>query len=583
MRDLPPMTRLSILLLVLVAACTNDSLNYPVIADKSPFTAARDDRITTSTGLDTLPLGDPVGVEFTLEGYTQFFWQLTVPPGSLATLSDPAAARPIFTPDIAGDYTIDVTATDILGTSIQTASRRLTGAAYLGVAACSQCHGDTFDTYRFTDHASVFERIGSAIFAGGPGCFSCHVVDPVPSPAPPAPGSFGAAAAAEGLDPLTYAYTTFAQFASDFPQSAALTNVQCENCHGPGSQHNSDPRRITLPLRAVVCGTCHTGVVGPNVRVQWENSPHGNPVPDSAILNTSCRRCHAARTFIDTVEGDPPQEVTPGTPGTTCAVCHDPHSAEFPDQIRLFGTVPVGGGDAYDGGRAAACLTCHQSGVDDPTAYSHTSDRPPCATQADMIATRGAVEYQGAYGNSFHARTAFRLRPFTGNPDDSDTPDSCVICHMDDGPVGPLAEVLGGHTVTMRSGADINITACTPCHTTLTTFDRTARGDFDGNGVIDGVQTETRGLMRNLASAIFAADTDGAVTQPDGPGTPMLLDPGVPASDALREAVYNYNFVAIDGSFGIHNTTYTVQVLQRTYGALTGVPYSVAFPDADIR
>ncbi|HEX5136106.1 MAG TPA: hypothetical protein VFY93_03980 [Planctomycetota bacterium] len=577
------MMRPSILLLLLAAACTNDSLDYPQVADPTPWNAPRDDRIATSTGLDTLPLGDPVGVEFTLEGYAQFLWVLTVPPGSLAALSDPGAPKPVFTPDVAGDYAVEVTAADAFGGAVQTASRRFYGGTYLGQAACAQCHGDTEAEVRLTEHASVFERAGPAIFSGGAGCFACHVVDPVPSPAPPPSGSFGEAAAAEGLDPATYAYTTFTQFALDYPQSAARANVQCENCHGPGSQHNGDPRRISVPLRSIVCGICHTGVVGPNVRVQWENSAHGNDPPAAAVADPSCRRCHTAAGFIDTVEGRPPREITAGAPGQTCAACHNPHSATLPFQIRIFGTVTVGGGDAYNGGRAAACLVCHQSGVQDPQAYALANNGPPCATQSDMIATRGSVEYDGAYSASFHAGTSFRLRSFTGDPDDSDTPDSCVICHMDDGPAGPLAEELGGHTVTMRSGAEINITACTPCHATLTTFDRTARGDYDGDGTIDGVQTEVRRLLANLASAIFAADTGGAVTQPGGPTTPMLVAPGIATTAALREAVFNYNFVAIDGSFGIHNTSYAVQILQRTYGALTGVPYATAFPDALIR
>jgi len=63
----------------------------------------------------------------------------------------------------------------------------------------------------------------------------------------------------------------------------------------------------------------------------------------------------------------------------------------------------------------------------------------------------------------------------------------------------------------------------------------------------------------------------------------VALGMGEESTAALREAVFNYNFVAIDASFGIHNTSYTVQVLQRTYGALTGIPYGTAFPDAVIR
>ncbi|MCK6458733.1 MAG: hypothetical protein L6Q95_02415 [Planctomycetes bacterium] len=578
------MKRIRLLLpLALAAACSSDSLDYPQIGDPTPWDAVRDDRITTNTGLDTLPVGDPVAVAFTLEGFVQFLWELDVPAGSLAQLSDATAASPIFTPDVPGDYTVTVTAADVLGTDVQTASRRFSGATYLGGAACAQCHGNRAALVDDTEHATVFERNGATLFAGGAGCFSCHVLDPVPSPAPPPSGSFGEAAAAEGLDPLAYAYTTFAQFEADFPQSAARANVQCESCHGPGSEHDSDPRRISVPMRAEVCGSCHTGVVGPNIRVQWQDSAHGRTPPAAAIANPSCRTCHAARSFIDTVTGAAPADITEGAPGATCAACHDPHSAANPKQVRLFGAVTVGGGDSYNGGRAAACLVCHQSGVQDAASYAQANNGPPCATQSDMIATRGGVEFSGSYGSSFHARTSFRLRPFTGDPDDSDTPDSCVICHMADSPAGPLEDELGEHSVRMRSGATSNMAACTPCHAGLTTFDRVIGDDFDGDGRIDGVQTEVRRLLAVIASAIFAADASGAVTQPDGPGTPMRIDAGLPTTAALREAVYNYNFVAIDGSSGIHNTTYAVQILQRTYGPLTGIPYGTAFPDADLR
>ena len=45
-------------------------------------------------------------------------------------------------------------------------------------------------------------------------------------------------------------------------------------------------------------------------------------------------------------------------------------------------------------------------------------------------------------------------------------------------------------------------------------------------------------------------------------------------------AVYNYNFVVIDGSLGIHNTKYAVRLLQVTYGEVTGTDFFTDFPDA---
>jgi len=204
-----------------------------------------------------------------------------------------------------------------------------------------------------------------------------------------------------------------------------------------------------------------------------------------------------------------------------------------------------------------------------------------------MLATRGAIEFGPiAYGNSFHARTTFRLRPFTGDPEDSDTPDSCVICHMAPSPGGPLVNDLGEHSMRLReSSTELATGNCTRCHpASFDTFDVVIGFDFDGDGLDRGVQTEIRGVMEILASAIDAADVNGAVSQPDGPGTRMRIDSDISLSTpTLRQAVYNYNFAAIDGSFGIHNTTYVVQILQRTYEPLTGVPFAVAFPDADVR
>lgn len=125
---------------------------------------------------------------------------------------------------------------------------------------------------------------------------------------------------------------------------------------------------------------------------------------------------------------------------------------------------------------------------------------------------------------------------------------------------------------------------CDRCHPGLDTFDRQIGADFDGDGVDFGVQTEVQRLTEILFDAIRDADTLGAVGRPGGALTPAQLSPDPSRSTTvLRRAVYNYNFVVTDGSSGIHNTTYVVQILQRTYEQLTGVPFGTAFPDATVR
>jgi hypothetical protein len=81
--------------------------------------------------------------------------------------------------------------------------------------------------------------------------------------------------------------------------------------------------------------------------------------------------------------------------------------------------------------------------------------------------------------------------------------------------------------------------------------------DYDGDGVIDGVQTEVQHLLNNLAlmlppvgQAKTSLTIDSTWTQPQ------------------LEAAYNYLFVQHDGSLGIHNMAYTVGLLKASIANL---------------
>jgi len=566
---------------LLAAACDNSSLTYPSLQDPSPFEGQTDGAITTPNGLTDVPTGQPVMLSWAVSGFTPVAWTLVVPAGSTAMLDDPASPTPSFTPDVGGVYT--VTGTAMSSTATSTQSLRITAGAYEGLSNCAACHPETASLLGTTEHANTVIDDGSVLF-GTAGCWYCHVVNPVPPPAPPAPGSFDAEAAAAGFDPA--AYTTWSAFVSAYPAVADRANVTCEDCHGPGSEHDADPRKISVTLRETLCGTCHNGTVGPNRAAQWSNSAHGNAPRSFATSNEACMRCHTARAYLQSLRGESPEGVQPGAPGVTCAACHDPHDGSLPAQLRLFGMVPLASGGAYNAGRAASCFVCHQGEVTDAAAWATAGGRFPFAVQADMIATRGAVGFGYSYTNSFHASTVFRLRPFTGNPDDSDTPDSCVICHMAPSPVGPFQDELGEHTWNLAVGATELVAGnCSRCHPTYTTtFDVNRGEDWTGDGLTFGVQTEVRGLLAILYSALTTADVNGGLSRPGGPGTKIIVDPDLTlTTPTLRQAAYNYNFVTVDGSYGIHNTNYTVRLLQKTYGEVTGVPFEVAFPDADLR
>jgi hypothetical protein len=116
---------------------------------------------------------------------------------------------------------------------------------------------------------------------------------------------------------------------------------------------------------------------------------------------------------------------------------------------------------------------------------------------------------------------------------------------------------------------DPQVATCTACHAGLTTFDRTARGDYDGDGVLEGIQTEMQGLLDVLKGALLL-DTRvtfvGGYFEYNGATDHKMTG----ASDAQKRAVYNWYSETNDGSGGIHNTARPVRLLQQSYKELTG-------------
>ncbi len=101
------------------------------------------------------------------------------------------------------------------------------------------------------------------------------------------------------------------------------------------------------------------------------------------------------------------------------------------------------------------------------------------------------------------------------------------------------------------------------CHGAIESFNF-KRQDYDGNGVVEGVQTEVRGLLSRLASMlppVGVAKTNHSPTN--------LSITSSWTKPQLR-AGYNYLFVVEDGSYGIHNLSYAVGLLKASIADLTG-------------
>jgi hypothetical protein len=95
------------------------------------------------------------------------------------------------------------------------------------------------------------------------------------------------------------------------------------------------------------------------------------------------------------------------------------------------------------------------------------------------------------------------------------------------------------------------------------------RQDYDGNGIVEGVQTEVTGLLGKLAFLLPPVGT----AKGD-------IDISSSWSKQQLRAAYNYRFVQEDGSFGVHNLSYAVGLLKASIADLSGDANNDGLPDS---
>ncbi len=134
------------------------------------------------------------------------------------------------------------------------------GPDYVGMTKCKMCHAKQYKAWAETKHAKAFASLKAADEATikkmadtlkaevkdhpetNEACVSCHVTGYKK------PGGYPAA---------------------DSLKTAAVTNVTCEACHGPGSKHVKSTmaeKKKTMEAgmpTAATCQTCHTAEISP--------------------------------------------------------------------------------------------------------------------------------------------------------------------------------------------------------------------------------------------------------------------------------------------------------------------------------
>lgn len=587
-------------------------------------------------------------------------WVLTVPTGSSAAISNGTSQIANFTPDVAGSYTVTYSSTSpvINGALTVTASSFVGVGTIAGttpsesVGQCGACHdgsdaADVTTSWKATGHSSMFEQVISSYKSKAPQpyCWECHTTG-YNTNTSASNGGFDDLVSAAGYS-FPSAGTTWNAFTAANPTLAPLANIQCEDCHGPGAAHKGDTTKISYATwNAGICGKCH------EQEVEWKNSAHNSTgIKNNAgryqltsWYGAACARCHSSGGFAQEAAGTTVSAQSSSDFLVTCQACHDPHSvsADTPSggatsisgndstQLRLKGNVTMkdDARTVVNAGKAAVCYECHDgnysfgetdcdsnadgtadvvcSTIDQAATQYHRA--PHANTQAMVLEGVGALTSfsNTAYNftlteNSFHTSSLFTLRYGSGDSSKSNENDKCVTCHMGTAPGEEEAgyRLIGGHTWTMSSGSTEFVSSCTPCHTSLSSHNRTARGDYDGDGSIEGIQSEISGLLLSLTNKLKVIDAThlaGGTTQAgDGTITVAAMTYGASTSQAtqnatnidVRRAMYNYNLIARDGSLGAHNAAFAIQVLQKTYSSISqlngGNSFATDFPNAVIR
>lgn len=520
-----------------------------------------------------------------------YSWSVTVKPDSSNAVLDSVGTKMnTFTPDVTGDYTISVT----VGSNTQ--STNIHAGIYYGSPLnknCAPCHVlnaeyNKFDSWKGTPHATMYKRgisgelevndVGEGTY--GTICQICHTTGWDPSANN---GNFGYLSIQTGWDTTWYKPATLANgfieipegdssrwniLNANYPSLARVAVIGCESCHGPSTDHvlTVEANKTAKSIEGGVCEQCHDVPPRYSTGIYWEASNHATLKNSGSVTTrTSCYPCHRGNAFIQYTKNqtNPGYSVAEDNLPVTisCATCHDPHvSANYGLRILTLDSLANGYQPPQGvGGFGLLCMNCHHARENGVTLIANQqkvfADRfyPHHSPQADMLLGSNGYEYnQNIEGIGTHQGLI----------------NTCVTCHMQPRTNSGFIEVNHQMNMVDSSGNDL-VTACQVCHgASIRKFsDVMAFYDYDGDGKVEGATIEVEGLMNKL-KAILPKDSSGEVVTMAADSLIVKNDPHYPE---VLKAMYNYQFVKEDGSMGVHNAKYAVELLKASFGNLTGV------------
>lgn len=457
-------------------------------------------------------------------------------------------------PDDAGIYTLSLVVTD--GRNVAIGGANVAVATYLptvspfyrGVDYCATCHnggsgGDQFTAWSNSAHAGAMAGLRAIGQGDNPFCVDCHTV-----------GSYG-----------LNADEALANGGWDETHVDRLADVQCENCHGAGSDHPQiDPASVAISQDSALCGQCHTDTHHPTYD-EWASSPHNHVIVEEAT-RAACAKCHNGlytAQYLNNPEGftNPPANPTQYAV-IGCVGCHDPHGNGNPASLRNASVTDRALPNSVlveKAGAGRLCMACHNgrrtdTNINDQITKGTAHMGPHHSNQGDMLAGVNAADAQLDANFPWSSSKHILVE------------DACVTCHTHPHAGDPDNGIANftGHTFAPT------VEACAPCHGELSSFAEVmAKQDFDGDGGIEGVQHEVEGLMAELHEVILDASPSQTVRDSLVANFEAAIGDTNLTTRDQRTAAYNLLFVEFDGSKGVHNTTYSVQLLQQSILSLS--------------
>ncbi|MGA2555896.1 MAG: hypothetical protein ABSG04_06430, partial [Verrucomicrobiota bacterium] len=598
-----------------------------------------------SGGLNTVGVGTPVYLEvdvnlaFAASTITNVSFAITQKPlrsAAVITASplptnlgvfEPAdqlvyqvAGRAVFRPDLTtGEHPYIITATiGTLTNGTTNVTLSINAGTYFGYGYCTVCHGANggappkVPIWENTAHASIFTQGINGVLGShySQSCLQCHTVGYDTNAASLADNGFYSTAQAEGwVFPAVLTNGNFASMETNYYDVANLANIQCENCHGPASEHlyafgNTNavnwPRIAVSTNNAGTCNQCHDDPTHHVYGTQWLVSAHAGGQSTAATIPSGagrdqCVMCHTAYGFVTRINNDISNSVAGGTitsfaatntayASINCQTCHEPHGGTVPTNnphlIRTLAAVTLGDGTVItNAGEGELCLECHHSrdggatnnvvqyALGKATWAGGSSFGPHDGPQGDMIEAANAITYGLVIPSSAHRLTVSNV---------------CVGCHMQTIASSDPGYLLSGeHTFEMKyyvtnSGVASEVdqvAVCNKCHGGITNFNFPVE-DYANTGTIQGVQTEVQILLNQLSQLLpnSSGVVDGTVKS--------SLSVKTNWTQAQLQAAYNWQFVANDGSLGVHNAPFATGLLKASIANLTGVSVPGGLPDA---